>query len=687
MRIQKLIFKDFRQFRGEQSLTFSYDTAKNVTLVFGTNGAGKTTILNAIQWILYGEFSPDFEQPDRLANDGALHEARGGRILEASATIVFGHAGSTYEMKRSVDARYSNESNNLQKTMNQQVTLFVTETDGSSTRVTHPEQMIAQMFPQSLAQFYFFNGERLEKMASKGFAQLGDAIRSIMNLNQFDGAIKHLPRVKTDLLDEKAKLNGEKEIRDLGSELQDVQSLLDEKSVRLQALTGEIAETQLKIDEVQEDLRRNERSAALQIERDHCEDEMKRVRERRKDAKVDRKRIVNSKSALVFMSKLAEQTLENAEVLRVRGELPRVIKVQFIDDLLAEGSCICGTLLTEGSHEHEKVSSWRLKAGHAESEEAWIKAAAFASSVEDSQGDVVYSLREAMGRIMGFDAEEIDLHARITGIEAQLREIDLDEIRNLEVTHARLRAEHTAAVGREAVTRSEIDGLARRITEINSQIDAADENDERTKLIDRRIAVVDQALAVVSKELELRSETIRQLLESGIDSTYSNIINHEYQVSVNNDFVLTLTKQIGDFGVPAVKSTAETHGLYLSFIAQLSHLNRQLSSASDSLRNPASEQFPLVMDATFGNFDEEPTRRLISSLTHLSHQVILLVSKKQGKGIVEESVKDFCGRKVVLTLHAISATRRHEVIEVNGGNHDYVVPSDSYDYTTIKEVG
>ena len=63
MRIQKLIFKDFRQFRGEQSLTFSYDTAKNVTLVFGTNGAGKTTILNAIQWILYGEFSPDFEQP------------------------------------------------------------------------------------------------------------------------------------------------------------------------------------------------------------------------------------------------------------------------------------------------------------------------------------------------------------------------------------------------------------------------------------------------------------------------------------------------------------------------------------------------------------------------------------------------------------------------------------------------
>jgi DNA sulfur modification protein DndD len=687
MRIQKLIFKDFRQFRGEQSLTFSYDTAKNVTVVFGTNGAGKTTILNAIQWILYGEFSPDFEQSDRLANDGALHEARGGRILEVSATIVFGHSGSTYEMKRSVDVRYSNDSDNLQKTMNQQVSLFVTEPDGSSTRNPHPEQMIAQMFPKRLAQFYFFNGERLADMAAKGFAQLGDAIISIMNLNQFEGAIRHLPRVKTDLLDEKSKLNGKKEIQDLGSELKLVQSQLDEKSVDLQSLTGEIAETQLKIDEVQEALRRNERSAALQIERDHCEDEMRRVRERRKDAKVDRKRIVNSKSALVFMSKLAEQTLENAEVLRVRGELPRAIKVQFIDDLLTEGSCICGTPLAEGSHEHEKVSSWRLKAGHAESEEAWIKAAAFAASVEDSQADVVHSLRETIGRIEDFDAEVQAVHARITGIEAQLREIDLDEIRNLEVTHVRLRVEHTAAIGREAVTRSELDGLTRRIVEIKSQIDAAAANDQRTKLIDRRIAVVDEALAVISKEFSLRSETIRQLLESGIDSTYSNIINHEYQVTVDKNFVLGLTKEIGGSVVPAVKSTAETHALYLSFIAQLSHLNRQLSSASDSLRNPASEQFPLVMDATFGNFDVEATRRLLSSLTHLSHQVILLVSKNQGQGIVEDSIKEFCGRKAVLTLHAAGRRMRRESITINDAECDYVVPSDSYDYTTIKEVG
>jgi DNA sulfur modification protein DndD len=457
----------------------------------------------------------------------------------------------------------------------------------------------------------------------------------------------------------------------------------------LQSLTGEIAEIQLKIDEVQEALRRNERSAALQIERDRYEDEIRRVRERRKDARLDRKRVVNSKSALIFMSELANQTIENAEELRVRGELPRAIKVQFIDDLLSEGSCICGTPLTEGSHEHSKVSGWRLKAGHAESEEAWIKAAAYATSVEDSQRDFVISLQEVTARIERADVDENEIHARLTGIEAQLREIDFDGIRELEVTHARLRAEHIAVIGQEAVTRSDIDVLTRRIAEIKNQIDAATANDQKTKLIDRRIAVVDQALAVITKELELRSETIRRLLESGIDSTYSNIINHEYRVTVDSDFVLSLTKDIDGFAVPAVKSTAETHALYLSFIAQLSHLNRQLSSAPDNLRNPAAEQFPLVMDAAFGNFDKEPKRRLLNSLTHLSHQVILLVSKDQGEGIVEESVKEFCGRKAVLTLHASQSKKKvsPESITVNGGVYDYVVASDSYDHSTIKEVG
>jgi hypothetical protein len=63
------------------------------------------------------------------------------------------------------------------------------------------------------------------------------------------------------------------------------------------------------------------------------------------------------------------------------------------------------------------------------------------------------------------------------------------------------------------------------------------------------------------------------------------------------------------------------------------------------------------------------------------------VSKNQGQGIVEDSIKEFCGRKAVLTLHAAGRRMRRESIIVNDAECDYVVPSDSYDYTTIKEVG
>ncbi len=65
MRIRKIVFSDFRQFYGEQTLHFSHDQHRNVTMIFGTNGGGKTTILNAIQWVLYETFSNDFEEQNR----------------------------------------------------------------------------------------------------------------------------------------------------------------------------------------------------------------------------------------------------------------------------------------------------------------------------------------------------------------------------------------------------------------------------------------------------------------------------------------------------------------------------------------------------------------------------------------------------------------------------------------------
>lgn len=62
MRIREILFKDFRAFRGERRITFtdpSTGVVRPVTVLAGSNGSGKTTILDTIEALLAFVLEPD----------------------------------------------------------------------------------------------------------------------------------------------------------------------------------------------------------------------------------------------------------------------------------------------------------------------------------------------------------------------------------------------------------------------------------------------------------------------------------------------------------------------------------------------------------------------------------------------------------------------------------------------------
>jgi energy-coupling factor transporter ATP-binding protein EcfA2 len=62
MRIRELYFNNFRSFRGERTISFVdplSDTVRPVTVLAGSNGSGKTTILSAIEALLSFVVNPD----------------------------------------------------------------------------------------------------------------------------------------------------------------------------------------------------------------------------------------------------------------------------------------------------------------------------------------------------------------------------------------------------------------------------------------------------------------------------------------------------------------------------------------------------------------------------------------------------------------------------------------------------
>ena len=100
MKLSRMRLENFRQFQGEQLIEFASDPTKNVTLIWGANGAGKTTLLNAFTWVLYGQFTKDFEQTDLLYNLLDWNAVPEGGRSTVSVELEFDHEDQHYTLLR-----------------------------------------------------------------------------------------------------------------------------------------------------------------------------------------------------------------------------------------------------------------------------------------------------------------------------------------------------------------------------------------------------------------------------------------------------------------------------------------------------------------------------------------------------------------------------------------------------------
>ncbi|MDP4090936.1 MAG: AAA family ATPase, partial [Bacillota bacterium] len=71
MRPLKLTMSAFGPYAGEEAIDFAKLEEKNIFLVTGPTGAGKTTIFDAISYALFGEASGTSRDKDSLRSDFA----------------------------------------------------------------------------------------------------------------------------------------------------------------------------------------------------------------------------------------------------------------------------------------------------------------------------------------------------------------------------------------------------------------------------------------------------------------------------------------------------------------------------------------------------------------------------------------------------------------------------------------
>ncbi|KZX14160.1 AAA family ATPase [Methanobrevibacter filiformis] len=90
MKLNKVKISNFRQYR-DVEIDFARNNNKNITIIQGNNGTGKTTMLNALSWCLYGNEIHDYGDKSSMTicNNKSANLAENGENIKVYVEIEF----------------------------------------------------------------------------------------------------------------------------------------------------------------------------------------------------------------------------------------------------------------------------------------------------------------------------------------------------------------------------------------------------------------------------------------------------------------------------------------------------------------------------------------------------------------------------------------------------------------------
>ncbi len=309
MRIDRIKLENFRIYKGLNEIDLSPKKDKNISLVAGKNGFGKTTFLTSLIWCFYGKLMSQVEDKYKqdirnsggyeeyvnlLLNRDVLGEGMDSKMsveIQLEDLLIPSIPCKTVTIKRVYDFSNSEEI----------VTILIDGDENELTKSVGYEVFINDfILPREIAKFFFFDAEKIVSLAeakSKNeLRSLSKAYSEVLGIKKYEELKKNLEsllvklkrRGVSELQQEKLSqlLDEESELEKTISHNQDKQLDIDKQVTILKS----------KSDSLQEKLIREGNSITL--------DELKELKSRRDDLKQESIQIKNSLKKLLDLTPL-----------------------------------------------------------------------------------------------------------------------------------------------------------------------------------------------------------------------------------------------------------------------------------------------------------------------------------------------------------------------------------------------
>lgn len=610
MRLLRLEVDDFGPYRGTQRYDFA--GAPGVELLWGENGRGKTSLLNAIRYALFGVVLGRASAQIDLTTVGNRDQGS-NEPSPFKTTLTFDHGGQTFKLTRAYGV--SDGAGGVRE----RVSLV---RDGDVLGPEERDQQMARLLPEQIARFFLFDAELLqeyEQLLNPG-SDAGDKLKAAIErilgvpvLTQArDDVAATLKRART--LQAKAAQK-DKTTRDLGNNLQIAQDYADQARDNVEALTEQVESLQTDVNDVEKSLAGSARYQKLLATRNERRLEVERLQQRSTERN-DELAARASEIWRAVASPLVSQRL--AELERLDDDLSeryrRAIEAQQGALAVSTGQCpTCkqevGTAAAALLHPHEPTddpAALQAEMVALRSRRTALRAIggdpALIARLEREADQARVDLSDAQGQL---DDVEADLADAPPGT--------LEVVSTVIEQLAGYKASLTNTRNRLAEARADATAKENAVTALSDRLHRAGAGS--TGVEDRRVALLSQLLALLTAAVTDFRDRLRESVEEEATKIFRLLSSEpDYdRLRINDSYGLSILFADGS---PVInRSSGYEHVVALSLTAALQRCS------------PMSG--PFITDSPFGRLDGRHKRHVLATLPQISDQVMLLVHDEE----------------------------------------------------------
>lgn len=601
-------------YRGVVDMGFPMVSNRNVYLIDGNNGFGKSTLFSSILFALYG--AEDGQQRIDSINRQSLRDG----IPDCSVELMFDHDGNQYQLTRSI----VQGSTSSIKDIEERVTLLKA---GIPQKLT--QQVIDSILPKEASQFFFFDGTEIRKYVTlENTKETRNAIELVLGLPAYVIAGEQVTTIRKDFQKKQFEFTQQnKELKEVGNRLREatdhlaqVESAIDETVAR-----RDIVEK--KLGEIQSELLRLEDTKNIQSRRDQLKTEIKQLEGRLSDLEDDIQKYIGSATLMLLKGefekyykglngRITEQNSKVADISRLRE------RHDFIQELVDSQICLCGKTLDENDLAIFKSRiddlEEQIRARENKTEDLGLR-----RKVEDFTR--VKGIFESLEGVDSLKEKEKKRQETLYEIDQSITELDdlakrlqetkVGEVSDLIEEQRKLDREFGELTIMLEEQKREKDDVKVELVRHKREMDRLGADNEHLSELNKKVDFIDRLKECMETILDrLKAEKAR-VIETEATKVFRILTNapESYDhLKINDDYTISLFDHNGNECKRSTISMGEKQIVALSFIL--------------GLMNASEHQAFLMMDTPFGNLDLTHRKNLLSNVPKFGSQLIMFIT-------------------------------------------------------------